>query len=227
MNTSNDNPRWLKGQALAATPGAVVITHPDHYKVRSQSTGAYYNVFRLTDAATWRCACPDYTRSQSHCKHLHAVRSIVHAQAEAARYAEAHGLALADVLALTEARLAQVNSRYEQQRLHIFRNALTLPRVAFEARFWWGDHEPDALFDPIPGPTYQTPEGFEVRTAAADWRTPRWDVHRIRDYILDQDLHLIAKQIERTRRLNRWQGLFVLTFATNGHGQFSTAAVPQ
>ena len=58
-----------------------------------------------------------------------------------------------------------------------------------------------------------------------EWRFTKHAAEYIREYVVEHDLHVVQKEIETTRRSAyiSWQGLFVLTFATNGHGQFTTA----
>lgn len=227
MKSIPDARRLAKGRILAATPGAVIRRHAYHHKVRSQSAPHYYDVRLL--ALKWRCGCPDFARGRGRaCKHVLALREILSAAWEARRYRRAHHLTPEELLAQVEARLtAPQLSDHQRQRLQIYRSALTLPHVPFELRYWWRGADPEALFDPITGFTYPDPQdGIAVRASGADnWRPAATSAAQLRDYVLEHDLHIVDRTIVGTRRgcFGSWQGRFVLTFATNGHGQFDAA----
>lgn len=214
--------RLLKARAIAATPGAILQVSPTHFKVQSQSAARYYNVWQL-GPASWQCTCPDNQRRQLDCKHTLAVQELLTARAESHRFAESHQLTRAQVRAMLAERQAEINSAYDQQRLATFWNAITTPTVPFELRYWWPDYTPQELFDHIRGLTYQEPEGgIQVKTRAdTDWRPLRSSLDALRDYIHARDLHLVDTHIERTRNARSWQARYILTFATNGHGQFA------
>jgi hypothetical protein len=158
-----------------------------------------------------------------------ALKEIRHAQQEAQHFITAREISEAELLEMVSEQLSDSDlPGAKRQRLHIYRNALILPQVPFELRYWWKGRDPEALFDPIAGITYHEPaEGIKVRTPKnIAWRFAEYDAEQLREYVLDHDLHVVDKAIEQTRRghYGSWQSLFTLTFATNGHGQFSPLA---
>jgi hypothetical protein len=233
MNSVPDQARLARGRVIAATPGAVIRLSNFHYKVRSQSATngvpcPHYDVQLLS---TWRCTCPDFAHRSRACKHVYALKEIRHAQQEAQHFLTPRNLTEEELLEMIVQQLQDSDlPGAKHQRLEIYCNALTLPQVPFELRYWWKGRDPEALFDVVAGITYHEPEeGIKVRTPQErDWRFTTHAVEYIREYVLERDLHIVEKSIERTRRSHygSWQGLFTLTFATNGHGQF-TMAHPQ
>jgi hypothetical protein len=238
MTSVPDQARLARGRVIAATPGAVIRFDNYHYKVRSQSAGGqgvnitpcpHYDVRLLS---TWRCTCPDFSHRRRTCKHIYALKEIRHAQQEAQHYITPRNLTEEELLEMILQQLQDPElPGAKHQRLAIYRNALTLPQVPFELRYWWKGRDPEHLFDVVSGITYLEPEdGIKVRTPQEkEWRFTKHAVEYIREYVVDHGLHVVQKEIETTRRSQfvSWRGLFILTFATNGHGQFTTAPLQE
>jgi len=230
MTTVSENPRLVKGRCLAAAPGAVVRIRERDFKVRG-SGGNYYNVHLVGGA--WRCSCPDFERGKRekrHCKHIHAVTLTLEALAECERYIQENGIDTEALAAMLSAKIRDTDPEDTAalKRLRTLFNAATLPAVKFELRYWWLGADPEALLDPeiaLEGPS----DGYiEVRTPINEhWRLSKYDIDALRDYIVDQDLHVIEAIVEQTRRRGGWEARFILTLATNGYGQFThQQAVP-
>ncbi len=69
-----DNPRKLRGLAIAQAPNQVIRMDDRFYRVSSQSGDGMYDVARTKSFATgWICNCPDCTHRKVKCKHIWAV----------------------------------------------------------------------------------------------------------------------------------------------------------
>ena len=65
------NPRWERGQQIAATHDQVLRVVDGFYRVKSQSNDRYYDVNNTSIG--WKCTCPDHTFRGAKCKHIWAV----------------------------------------------------------------------------------------------------------------------------------------------------------
>lgn len=66
------NPRRIRGEHIASTPGQVERVDRGEYRVRSQSDeNKVYEIFRTNWG--WACTCPDHIRRRVTCKHIWAV----------------------------------------------------------------------------------------------------------------------------------------------------------
>lgn len=78
-----NDPRELRGLAILSQPDTIIQSGKDEWDVRSQSKDAYYTVIRsfpkdrkerMRSLGTWTCTCPDFTKRNMPCKHIHAVQ---------------------------------------------------------------------------------------------------------------------------------------------------------
>ena len=70
-----DNPRKLRGLAIAQVPNQVVRLDDKFYRVASQSGDGMYDVTRTKSFAIgWICNCPDFNYRKVKCKHIWAVQ---------------------------------------------------------------------------------------------------------------------------------------------------------
>jgi transposase-like protein len=81
---ANENPREIRGLAIAETQGHVARLGSAEYEVKSQSGKGFYHV-RFD--GVWKCSCPDHIYREIKCKHIwacelsSAIRERVQAQA--------------------------------------------------------------------------------------------------------------------------------------------------
>jgi transposase-like protein len=69
------------GIQIATAGDSIVKITKNHYKVRSQSEGRWYNVHKLQDADVWTCECADFMyrlnrNTDKKCKHIIAVQTL-------------------------------------------------------------------------------------------------------------------------------------------------------
>ncbi len=78
MQTQKQNPRELRGVAIASTEGMITRLNDTTYRVKSQTDLTIsYLVIKLDHPIhkiNWKCECPDYRYRDVVCKHIHAVR---------------------------------------------------------------------------------------------------------------------------------------------------------
>ncbi len=73
-----NNPRALRGHAIASKPNQIQRLDEKFYKVASQSRKITYDVVKTKAFAIgWICNCPDFTHRQVKCKHIWAVEFSV------------------------------------------------------------------------------------------------------------------------------------------------------
>ncbi len=66
-----ESSRELKGHAIAQSDGAIRRVDDYSYKVRSQSSNGWYDIYSVEGA--WYCSCPDQVFRDTRCKHVYAV----------------------------------------------------------------------------------------------------------------------------------------------------------
>jgi len=67
-----ENPREIRGLAIAEKPNQIMRLTESHYRVASQSGEGMYHV-RKSKTLYWNCDCPDYVYREVKCKHIWAV----------------------------------------------------------------------------------------------------------------------------------------------------------
>jgi transposase-like protein/predicted nucleic acid-binding Zn finger protein/uncharacterized protein (DUF1778 family) len=75
--------RQEKGVSIAVTGDSIKKLSKVHYRVKSQTRDAWYNVTRTEDADVWACTCPDFSyrlvkKEDKRCKHILAVQTLQH-----------------------------------------------------------------------------------------------------------------------------------------------------
>jgi transposase-like protein len=68
---SDQNPRELRGRAIAENGNQIKRVNPLAYTVKSQNGNGAYSI--LKDGSEWRCTCPDHVHRNVKCKHIWAV----------------------------------------------------------------------------------------------------------------------------------------------------------
>ena len=68
---SDQNPRELRGRAIAENGNQIKRVNPLAYTVKSQNGNGAYSV--LKDDSEWKCTCPDHVHRNVKCKHIWAV----------------------------------------------------------------------------------------------------------------------------------------------------------
>lgn len=89
---AQQNPRELRGVAIASTEGMIERIDDGSYRVHSQANAEIsYLVIKLDHPIhkiDWKCECPDYRYRHGVCKHIHAVRfsQLLRAKAESKNF---------------------------------------------------------------------------------------------------------------------------------------------
>ncbi len=72
IEMETENPRIMRGLAIAAQAECVERKDNQTFQVKAQSGNGSYVVSK--QGAEWTCTCPDYCNRRADCKHIHAVR---------------------------------------------------------------------------------------------------------------------------------------------------------
>ncbi len=67
-----ENPREIRGKAIAENEGSVKRIDEYSYRVRSQSGNGWYDLYSVEGG--WYCSCPDQVFRDTKCKHVYAVQ---------------------------------------------------------------------------------------------------------------------------------------------------------
>jgi len=215
IHTVPQTHREHKAREIAAQPNTVYRVTKDLYLVKSQRTSAYYDIYRTGSA--WLCTCPDYRRHRLPCKHIQAVDVLANARDDLDRWTQRRGWSREILVEHIETRMGTGNlDDREILMLQVYRTAAELPTIAFALRYYWPDHHPETLLDPVYGNYQPEPKDIDIRTPArwSTWRPIDGPVESIRDYIEHRSLTTGPIYISESRQHGRWEGRFNLIMLT-------------